>query len=235
MRRLSLEKIRSHALETPNVEVCGFLVNVLGSEEIIKAHNISSSPDKFFTIAPEDYILAEKLGSIVAIYHSHPSSDLASDGDKASCSRGSLPWIIYSVASDKFDYLESDQSIAPLLGRQFIWGVYDCGTLIRDYYKSNLNVDLVYTPYEPMFWKDPNSEPYMDKLMRNGFVPVDSLQVNDIILMQLLSSDVPNHVAVYVENGMILNHVSKRLSSREVYGGYWREVTKCYMRHRSQI
>lgn len=41
---------------------------------------------------------------------------------------------------------------------------------------------------------------------------------------------VPNHAAVYLGDGLMLHHMYGRLSSRDVYGGYWREVTRLVVR-----
>jgi hypothetical protein len=52
----------------------------------------------------------------------------------------------------------------------------------------------------------------------------DNLKVGDCFLMQV-ASPVPNHAAVYLGDGLILHHLQGRLSSRDVYGGYWQKVT----------
>lgn len=49
--------------------------------------------------------------------------------------------------------------------------------------------------------------------------------------MQVRSKNgVPNHAAVYLGDGLMLHHMYGRLSSRDVYGGYWREVTRLVVR-----
>jgi len=52
--------------------------------------------------------------------------------------------------------------------------------------------------------------------------------------MQVQSKNgVPNHAGVYLGDGIMLHHLYGRLSSRDVYGGYWREVTRLTLRHES--
>jgi cell wall-associated NlpC family hydrolase len=46
-----------------------------------------------------------------------------------------------------------------------------------------------------------------------------------------VASPVPNHAAVYLGDGLILHHLQGRLSSRDVYGGYWQKVTTHALRH----
>ena len=64
-------------------------------------------------------------------------------------------------------------------------------------------------------------------------IPVADVQPGDLILMQL-SSPLPNHAAIYLGDQLILHHVQQRLSSRDVYGGYYGKSTACALRHESR-
>jgi hypothetical protein len=46
-----------------------------------------------------------------------------------------------------------------------------------------------------------------------------------------VASPVPNHAAIYLDDGPILHHLQGRLSSRDVYGGYWQKITTHTLRH----
>jgi cell wall-associated NlpC family hydrolase len=46
------------------------------------------------------------------------------------------------------------------------------------------------------------------------------------------NSAVPNHAAIYLGNNTILHHLVDRLSSKDVYGGYWLKATVCVLRHK---
>ena len=46
-----------------------------------------------------------------------------------------------------------------------------------------------------------------------------------------VASPVPNHAAVYLGDGLILHHLQGRLSSRDVYGGYWQKITTHILRY----
>jgi hypothetical protein len=53
-------------------------------------------------------------------------------------------------------------------------------------------------------------------------------------LMQV-NSDVPNHAGQSIwATGSILHHLQGRLSSRDVYGGYWQKITTHTLGHQSQ-
>ena len=50
-----------------------------------------------------------------------------------------------------------------------------------------------------------------------------------------VGSPVINHAAIYIGDGMIIQHCAGRLSSRDVYGGGWRRATRKALRHKSLI
>jgi cell wall-associated NlpC family hydrolase len=52
--------------------------------------------------------------------------------------------------------------------------------------------------------------------------------------MQLDGSPGLNHVAVYVGEQRILHHLRGRLSSRDIWGGYYQKSTGLIVRHRSR-
>ena len=82
-------------------------------------------------------------------------------------------------------------------------------------------------------WWNNGENLYLDNFKSAGFEEVrdGSLKVGDGILMQI-RSPVPNHAAVYIGNGMILQHLHRRLSSRDLYDGYFQEVAVKVLRHR---
>jgi cell wall-associated NlpC family hydrolase len=62
---------------------------------------------------------------------------------------------------------------------------------------------------------------------------LEELQYGDAILMQL-ASPLPNHAAVYLGDQLILHHLQGRLSSRDLYGGYYLKSTARVLRHESR-
>ena len=76
---------------------------------------------------------------------------------------------------------------------------------------------------------------YLDNFKNEGMreIDPDSIQYGDILLMKL-DAIVPNHAAIYLGEMIILHHVQGRLSSRDVYGGYYQKVTELCLRHESR-
>ena len=81
-------------------------------------------------------------------------------------------------------------------------------------------------------WWERGENLYLKHYAEAGFYLVDGEpEEGDMIVMQIRSTQ-PNHAAVYLGDGLILHHLYGRLSSRDVYGGYWEDVTRMIMRHR---
>lgn len=118
-------------------------------------------------------------------------------------------------------------------GRVFSFGVTDCYTIIRDFYKNEFGIRLRnYARYDK-FWED---ESLYTKFFRTeGFhlVEPDDLQFGDVILIAL-GAKVACHAAVYLGESKILHHVQNRLSSIDRYEGLWKNMTVGIIRHKSK-
>jgi cell wall-associated NlpC family hydrolase len=110
----------------------------------------------------------------------------------------------------------------------------DCWGLCRDWYARERGVDLPDPARRDGWWDDGSTDLYGDDPMKAaGFEKIDlaSIAAGDLILMQIRSRNlVPNHAAIYLGDGLILHHLHGRLSSRDVYGGYWQETTRSVWR-----
>jgi proteasome lid subunit RPN8/RPN11 len=85
-------------------EVCG-LIGITQSNKYIyqRMQNRSKEPDKYFIIDPYDYLSFIKENKILGIFHSHLCGDeLPSSFDERTAENCCLPFIIYSITSEKF-------------------------------------------------------------------------------------------------------------------------------------
>ena len=234
MKRANFELIQAAAEASSPCEACGVIVSVDGSERAIQLKNISETPTEHFIIDPTGYLDAEKVGEIVAIWHTHPATLNPSDADRTACNRSGLPWHIYSMVDGGMRTLYPDGRDTPLLGRSFVWGVHDCWTLVQDYYRQELGLVLDYpVPYQERFWE--RGEDHYSNYAQVGFVRIVGIPAKHDLLLMRIHSRVPNHGAVFLGDGHILHHLQARLSCRDVYGGYWRSITSDVLRHRSQL
>jgi proteasome lid subunit RPN8/RPN11 len=217
-----------HAAECFPNECCGLIVN----GRYRPCRNSATGPD-MLDIHPEDWAAAEDEGPIEAICHSHPNgSNLPSALDLKMMDRSRKPWWILGR--------EGLRKIAPvhsLLGREFEYGVHDCFKLATDYYRTCWGVEVPEFDHQEYGWWKHGKNLFLEQFEKAGFfeIPMEDLRIGDGILMQIESdpgNPVPNHCAVLVDDNLILHHMYKRLSTRDVYGDYFRKVSVRYLRNR---
>ena len=228
-------EILQHAKDADPKEMCGLIYVVKGRHKYYRCSNIALTPDEHFIMDPADYAAAEDLGEIVAVVHSHPTSKPEpSPADQLSCNNTGLPWVIVNPKTEQWGYCEPRGYELPYVGRQFVFGVVDCYTLLRDWYRREWGLLLDDFPRRDRFWER-GENLYVDNFKSQGFrqIPLDELQYGDGILMQL-GADLPNHGAIYLGDQVILHHLQGRLSSRCVYGGYYAKNTAMALRHESR-
>ena len=220
------EAALKHAKEQDPKESVGVLIVVKGKEQYYPCNNLSTYSQQCFILDPEDYVKADALGEITAIVHSHPVTPPSpSQADKVSCEQSGLKWHIVNPKTETWGYCEPTGYKPPLIGRQWVWGVTDCWSLVRDYYKEEHNIQLLdyQRPITPQdFLDNPLFEQYAE---RTGFKELDNnekLKKGDVLLMSILHPTL-NHVAIFLGDE-ILHHLADRLSTREPYNEW---LLKC--------
>lgn len=235
------EAFKRHAISEYPRECCGLVAIVNGRERYFPCSNVATTPEEHFVLPAHEYAQVEEYGEVVAVAHSHPSYPAEpSQADRVSCEASGLPWVIVSVRKQPEDDAPHTEEIvtiepcgyeAPLVGRPFVHGVLDCFSLIRDWYKRESQVRLPDFEREAEWW-DKGFDLYAANIEAHGFFPIpDAPKRGDMILMQIRAG-VMNHGAIYLGEGIILHHLLGRLSSRDVYGGYWQSVTRMIVRHK---
>lgn len=242
MNHDTIAAINAHAEASYPAESCGLVVIVKGRERYIACTN-SAQGTEHFVLPAEEYAAAEESGEIVAIVHSHPDVPAEpSQADLVACEGSGLPWHIVRVdladGKPKAGELASIAPTgykAPLVGRQFFHGVLDCYQLIVDWHQQERGITLKQFARKDGWWDDGSSDLYTEGFPQAGFVRIkdgDEPQVGDVILMQIRARNgVPNHAAVYLGDGLMLHHLHGRLSSRDIYGGYFIESTRAILRY----
>ena len=223
--------ILAHAAQEYPREACGLLLVHKGRQAYAPCRNLGVGTDQF-VIHPEDYFHADRKGQIVAVVHSHPGLPAEpSQADRVACEASGLPWHIVGIPSEEWTRIEPSGYVAPLVGRQWSHGVLDCYALVRDWFIKERQIRLPDFVRFDEWWKR-GENLYLDNFAAAGFYVIDpaALQAGDCFLMQV-ASPVPNHAAVYLGDNMILHHLQGRLSSRDVYGGYWQKNTTHILRY----
>lgn len=249
MKTETLDAIRAHAVAEYPRECCGVVLAAEGAELYVPCRNQAPTPGEHFQMAPEDYADAEDRGTVQWVVHSHPDApETPSEADKVACEASGLPWLIVSVRGDDgrpapvagdFAQLTPNGYEAPYIGRPFFHGILDCWTLVRDWYRRERGLELPNPPRVDNWWNDGASDLYSPAAWAAaGFEPVgaDPVEVGDVIAMQIRAKNlVANHVGLYLGGGLFMHHLHGRLSTRDVFGGYWRECTRMVYRYKGSV
>ena len=242
-----INDIYRHAMAEYPRECCGAVVNGKYSP----CRNDHYDPLNAFAITDEDFADLVEMGDIEYLVHSHPDGDcVPSDVDGASMLVHRCKWLIVSVHGGKecFHKVWDMDSEKPLIGREYYHGYSDCYSLVRDYYKQELGIELGDYPREPDWWESKeHGSMYLDNFKAENFVEVDDLRKHDIILCRVGRTEHINHALIYLGDGemksepslsvrgsdIILHHPHGRLSVRDIYGDSWRKRTSMIVRHKS--
>tara|TARA_R100000426_G_scaffold19242_3_gene16797 strand:- start:273 stop:977 length:705 start_codon:yes stop_codon:yes gene_type:complete len=220
------EAALSHAKVEDPKESVGLLLNVKGKERYYPCNNLSMTSYHCFILDPVDYVKADSLGEITGIVHSHPiTPPTPSQADLISCENSNLPWHIVNPKTEQWGYCEPTGYKAPLLGREWVWGITDCWSLVVDWYKEEKKIQLRdwERPKNPEdFLKDPMFERCAGATKFKELEPNEKLENGDLLFMSIMGNGL-NHVAIFLD-GDVLHHLADRLSCREPYSPW---LLKC--------
>tara|TARA_B100001057_G_scaffold442549_1_gene478021 strand:+ start:227 stop:931 length:705 start_codon:yes stop_codon:yes gene_type:complete len=218
---------QEHSKQCYPEEACGLVYIFKGKTKYKPCKNISINPKDTFIIDPLEYAEIFDKASIIGVFHSHPNEQpYPTSADKAICEKYKYKWHIYSVDFNKWYSFEPSGYKAPLVGREYVFGIHDCWSLIRDHFE-NLNIKLRDWD-RPINPKDFCDNPYFENcFVKTGFrelKPDEGLKENDCILFSLNSTGL-NHIGVLLKNQMILHHIEGRVSSKDFYGEWLMKCT----------
>lgn len=224
-------------------EACGLILSSGKKRpKIIECKNEASDPGNQFLINPTEYVKALKFGKVIGVWHTHVNCKVdASDADRVGCEATAVPWFIIAISKEdgvvtlsEMARIEPHGFVMPYLERPYVEGQFDCYSLIRDYYWREFAIDLRDYPRvesDGTHGRKLFAARYKDE----GFVQLidQEPQIGDVFLIQTTSS-VPEHMAVFIGDEMIMHHCHDRLSRRDIYGGYWLFHTSHHLRHKSK-
>ena len=223
----------AHAKDQDPKESCGLLIEIKGKEKYYPCKNLSNWSNQSFIIDPIDYAKAEDTGKILAVIHSHPTTQpIASQADMISCEDTNLPWHIVNPKTEQWGYYKPSGYKPPLIGRHWVWGVTDCWALVRDWYKETKGIILrdwerPITPEE--FIADPMFERCAWRTGFRQLRPEEKLENGDLLFMSILTSGL-NHVAIFID-GDVLHHLADRISCKEPYNEWLLKCTGMRLRY----
>lgn len=222
----AVAEFKGYAMRLAPQEACAL---ILADGTLWAAKNIHPDPERFFTIEPEAWAAPQE---VVAVLHSHtPGPDVDKKGnlvaplphpsadDMNSQIASGLPWGIVlcngEYAADPF-WFGDQVPTAPLLGRPFQSGIWDCWSLIRDWYKETYDIVLHNEGRNDKWWDEENPPNFYDQFEQAGFVRVQrgNQPMRGDVFVCKVHSPVYNHGGVYLGEGTILHHLAFQLSVR---------------------
>ena len=223
----------AHAKEQDPKESCGLLIEIKGKAKYYPCKNLSNWSNQCFIICPQDYAKAEDTGKILAVIHSHPTTQpIASQADMISCEDSKLPWHIVNPKTEQWGYYEPSGYKPPLIGRPWVWGITDCWSLVRDWYKQERGIILrdwqrPVTPEE--FIENPMFEKCAEQTGFRELKADEKLENGDLLFMSIMAAGL-NHVAIFLD-GDVLHHLGDRISCKEPYNEWLLKCTGMRLRY----
>ena len=97
-------KIKQDSLDSTPREACGFVIEKENKAlEIYKCLNVSNDPENQFRIRVRDYLIAEDIGEVIGLYHSHTKGDKKfSEADTVTSNNLELINLLYITEEDEF-------------------------------------------------------------------------------------------------------------------------------------
>lgn len=167
------------------------------------------------------------------IWHSHPSNGQAnphwpSKKDlETFYSNSNYKWGIVATDGEEVGpfIIYDDNNPLPLLGRTYTWGIHDCYSIMRDWYKLQ-GVKLKDIPRDYQSFVS-GMDLYNLHFKEVGFVEVgtNDIQIGDVLLLSIMSSTV-NHAAIVVGENEIYHHQIGRLSCSDRLDRWSKVITK---------
>ena len=216
--------IEAHAKRELPRESCGLVVVDKQSGAVIyrACRNSAEDPENEFVISPAEYLAAKEGGKyeIAGLIHSHPDGNKKpSKTDRVVAGNNKIASYVYADGELIPVAPETD---LPYTGRDFVYGITDCFSIVRDYYKRELGVELEH------FFYAPGDEPEHIKecAKRWGFVEVRApYKAGDIVVMRYLQKD-GDHLGIYLGGNVILHHLPRKLSARDSFGRWEHRIVR---------
>jgi cell wall-associated NlpC family hydrolase len=237
----ALGAFKAHVLASYPNEAAGVVVR--GS--YVSCHNTSAAPLSHFSISAEELARIEiGIGPVEAILHSHPYDpkgnqdcppEWPSANDMESWMKGTTPWGIVATDGEGISQVLwlDDANPAPLEGRPFVWGVNDCYSLIRDWYRMERGITIPNYARQWKFWER-NQPLYDDNFAHAGFTEIKASEVQpgDVVLMKIMSRH-SAHGGIVTGPDTLFHHLIHRQSGYDRLHKWTRCINK-FLRYTGQ-
>lgn len=203
-------KINEAAIACFPQEMCGLLTQ----DDFVLCPNVHPEPQSAFTISAT--ALAPWAGKIIAIVHSHcrePRKYEVFDCRTPSLSdvegqeQSGVPWLIVGTEGETCtEPLELPRTPSRnYIGRQFVWFIDDCYTIIQDFYQFEFGITLPpHLRQDFVSMRDWNHL-FADHISNYGFVEVFGLEnlADGMVLLLDNGRGKSNHLGIYFQGKVL--------------------------------
>jgi len=185
-----------------------------GAGLFVPFDNISDKPESCYDIDSSEIYSRIIENDITCFIHSHINQDnfRASYADQIAQREVNLPYGIIHLKNNSCTHVcffGDDIQMEPLVGRPFVYGIWDCLSLSRDYWKVRYDYELPDPPRKWCFWfKGGNMVDIFPKLTQ---VKLTEIKEGDFLMYGLQTNTI-NHLGVMGENGLAIHHFHNCLS-----------------------
>lgn len=180
------------------------------SDNFIQLKNIAEEPTKFFE--PDTKFYLEKFnGNVKKLVHSHTyrrhlDIRTPSQKDLELQKAWDIPFLISGFDGKIYSSPVEVPSLPnpDFLNRPYIYGVSDCGMLIRDYYWFTYNIPIKIEPRYSLVPKSQWKETILKLLVQNNFKLQRNKKPGDILLVSILGGE-SNHALILKDEYTVIN------------------------------
>lgn len=251
---IAIAAAKAHARAEYPKESCGFIkgdaftpvANICADAATHDAENPDCACQLCaFLISSED-VLANLDAE--AVIHSHPDGPMyPSAADMEGQMADGRPWGIIALSEDRVSepwFWGDSLPIRPLIGREFMHGICDCYSLVRDVFRLGKQAlaeqGIPDWPFEPITlldyprddaWWNKDFDLYNLEAFKVGFVEIkrEEARPGDAFLCKINSGKF-NHGGLLIGNDLLLHHLPARLSRREP-AGLWARHAGRWLRY----
>ena len=238
---------KKHAIQNVNEECCGLVLQKDDILYYLGAKNVAANKKSNFAVDPHAYLHASRSGKIIACFHSHIKNNSFSWIDINNSFKVNLPYYLYNIKKDNiscFSPVEYEQ-YKKYLYFKFNYGKNDCFSLIRNFYKNELDIEMSdpaqdrATKYMPpencLIW---HRQEYKEWANQNDLVDMDvngisQLKKHDILVFDGFNKGEPSHGMIYIGNELVLHHPFNDISKIESIRKAHFKFLKFIIRHKN--
>ncbi len=232
-------QLKEMAREVAPREMCALLF--AAGEVVVPLTNAALDPESDFEVPPSEIDAAiERHGAPYAFVHSHTNGKRGPSKKDMVCQQSwRIPFGIVPLMNGgayETTWWGDGVPTAPLLEREFIFGVHDCFALVRDWYQVEHGIKIPDVPREDNFWDDhPDGSPgesiFREHFLECGFVLVDEIERPGDVLVGKFRSKVESHCGLYIGDNLLLHHPPHALSRTDILNR-WLKFASMVCRHK---